>query len=102
MLLAKQGHTVFALDSNPSMLAHARQKADAEGVSVKFLKEDMQEFSVPVQVFSRIVPPSCGQNLCSDSLYDWKIDIGSNSLDLALHMPESVISFYLKLSEVAY
>ena len=48
MLLAKRGHRVFALDNNSNLLAHARQKADAEGVDIKFLKKDMQEFELPV------------------------------------------------------
>ena len=46
--LAKKGHRVFALDIVPSLLAYAKEKAEAEGVSVAFLTQDMQEFTLPV------------------------------------------------------
>ena len=47
--LAKKGHKVFALDDFPSLLAYAKEKAEAEGVDVGFLKQDMLEFTLPVK-----------------------------------------------------
>ena len=46
--LAKKGYKVFALDIIPSLLAYAKEKGEAEGVNVAFLKQDMQEFTLPV------------------------------------------------------
>ncbi len=41
--LAQMGHRVTGLDLSPSLLAHARQAADAAGVSVTWLESDMRD-----------------------------------------------------------
>lgn len=46
MLLAKQGVSVWALDSSPAMLDYARQLAEKEGADVTFVQGDMADFSI--------------------------------------------------------
>ena len=44
--LARRGHDVTGLDTSPSMLAHARKKADEEGVEATFKLGDMRSFDL--------------------------------------------------------
>lgn len=43
--LAKRGYSVTGIDLSDAMLAKAREKAAAEGVTVSFLKRDARDFS---------------------------------------------------------
>lgn len=47
--LALKGHRVVALDSSQGLLTFARSKADKEGVDIKFLRKDMEDFELPVR-----------------------------------------------------
>ena len=44
--LARDGHEVVGLDASPAMLQATQDKADAEGVEIAFVQQDMRAFDL--------------------------------------------------------
>ena len=55
ILLAKAGHRVTGIDLTPAMLAEAEQSAARAGVSVRFLRMDVQAAELPDASFDAVV-----------------------------------------------
>lgn len=52
--LAKRGHTVYALDTSRPQLQYARRKAEVAGAAVRFMREDMFDFELPVRFWNLV------------------------------------------------
>ena len=71
--LAKLGHTVYGVDIDEGMLAHAEQKADAEGVTLHLSVQDCTKLTLPIQANFMYMTGNSFQhfltNVSQDSLF---------------------------------